>query len=193
MRRHIIIKPEVGPASLFPSTAPAVVSSAVRQTAKMHLQSASPKSVLYQVSFWALCLRAKNLASVQVLVDFKHACASEQLPQQHSITCTAQDARFFELLCAFFRALLRRAAPKNRTWRHNSRQHFDSPRIPLPQGQPACFNARLHRKHDNQELNHFCARPYTAAHFCGTSTQTSGHLSSRQQGERGTADKRWQR
>jgi len=42
------------------------------------------------------------------------------------------------------------------------------------------------------KLNHFCARPYTAAHFCGTSTQTSGHLSSRQQGERGTADKRWQ-
>ena len=70
--------------------------------------------------------------------------------QQHSTTCAAQDARFFELLCAFFRALLRRAAPKNRTWRHNSRQHFDSPRIPLPQGQPACFNARLHRKHDNQ-------------------------------------------
>ena len=70
--------------------------------------------------------------------------------QQHSTTCAAQDARFFELLCAFFRALLRRAAPKNRTWRHNSPEHFDSPRSPLPQGQPACFNARLHRKHDNQ-------------------------------------------
>jgi hypothetical protein len=63
-------------------------------------------------------------------------------------------------LCAFFRALLRRSSPDNRTCRHNSRQNFDSPRSPRPQGESACFNARLHRKHDHQADSLFGASVY---------------------------------
>jgi hypothetical protein len=43
-----------------------------------------------------------------------------------------------------------RVAPKNRTWRHNSRQNLDSPQNHLPQGESVCFNTRIHRKHDHQ-------------------------------------------
>jgi len=42
------------------------------------------------------------------------------------------------------------------------------------------------------KLNAFWARPYTAAHFCGASTHTLGHLRHRKQGERGTQDE-WER
>ena len=191
MRRHIIIKPEVGPASLFPSTAPAVVSSAVRQTAKMHLQSASPKSVLYQVSFWALCLRAKNLASVQVLVDFKHACAqNSSATTQHNMHSTRRP--IFLCYCAHFSGLCCDEQPRKTAL--GAITHDNTLTVPeslfrrdsLPVSMHGCIESTTIK------LNHFWARPYTDAHFCGTSTQTSGHLSSRQQGERGTADKRWQ-
>jgi hypothetical protein len=64
--------------------------------------------------------------------------------QERSRPCTAQDARSFGLMCAFFAALLPRAAPENRTRSHKSRKNFDGPRSPVPQGECADFNARLY-------------------------------------------------
>ena len=62
--------------------------------------------------------------------------------QERSRPCAAQDARSFGLMCAFFAALLPRAAPENRTRSHKSRKNFDVLRSPLPQGECAAFNAR---------------------------------------------------
>ena len=76
--------------------------------------------------------------------------------QERGRTCAAQDARFFALLCAFVAALLPWAAPENRTWMHKSWKNFDGPRSPLPEGECAAFNARLHGKHGDQAAHLLC-------------------------------------
>ncbi len=48
--------------------------------------------------------------------------ASGILLQERNTTCDAEHARAFALWLAFFRALLRRAAPENRSWRQKTRK-----------------------------------------------------------------------
>jgi len=70
--------------------------------------------------------------------------------QEHRITCAAEDTRFNELLYAFLGTLIPPAVSSNRTSSQKSRKKFDGPRSPLPQGECATFNARLHGKHGDQ-------------------------------------------
>jgi hypothetical protein len=70
--------------------------------------------------------------------------------QERSRPCAAQDARSFGLMCAFFAALLPRAAPENRTRSHKSRKNFDGPRSPVPLGECPTLNGRMHAKYIHQ-------------------------------------------
>ena len=117
--------------------------------------------------------------------------APRLLLEQHSITCAAQAPDFLRY-SAHFSGLCCDEQPRKTAL--DAIPHDKTLSVPeaifrresLPLSMHGCI------KRMTIKLTPFSARPYTAAHFCGASTHTLGHLRRRQQGERGTADE-WER
>jgi hypothetical protein len=111
------------------------------------------------------------------------------LLEQHSITCAAQAPDFLRY-SAHFSGLCCDEQPRKTAL--DAIPHDKTLTVPEALFRTESLSVSMHGCIESMtiKLNAFWARPYTAAHFCGASTHTSGHSSSRKQGELGPADER---
>ncbi len=109
------------------------------------------------VCVWCVCYcsKASSRRARQFMVGILWPDSHVQLKmhvtrillQQHSRRCDAAHDGGFALQSTFFGALQKRASPENLTWSDKARKTFDGPRSPVPQGEWATLNSRMHAKH----------------------------------------------